>query len=147
MYLAYRVLWKSRAAQYVKSSKRRYRYSLSMERIPDDDTVQTPSTMEIRTSSIVTKTLKAWARITALFRINSDVYKHIRCYTCPSRNTRRVLYGRKTRRKKMRVKNSVLLQHTSRGIGIEISISFVINVNRRRKDTNETKRYYMRERL
>lgn len=46
----------------------------STERIPDDNAVQTPSTPEMQTSSTVTKTLKARARIIALFRINSDVY-------------------------------------------------------------------------
>lgn len=99
----------------------------SMERIPDDNAVQTPSTSEMQTSSTVTKTLKARAKIIALFRINSDVYKHIRCCACrPSENTGRVLRT-KNSGKKLRAKNLALFRQASR----ETSITLVINAGRK----------------
>jgi len=127
-YLAYRVLEKSCVVQYVKSFKYRYQYGIYlMERRLDDDTVQTPSAAEIQTSSTVTKTLKARARITALFRINSDVYKHILCCTChPSKNTGRVL-RMKNSGKKLRAKNSALFRHISRWIGITRNLDLLRN--------------------
>lgn len=55
----------------------------------------------MRTSSAVTKTLKARARVTAPFRINSDVYKHIRNYNMrrPPGNILDAYHGLKTREK------------------------------------------------
>lgn len=147
-YLAYRVLRKSRVAQYVKLSRCRYRYNIySIERIPDVDAVRTPSTAEMQTSTIVTKTLKAWARITVLFRINSDMYKHIR-YCMPVEK-----YGR-VRRTKNSCKNLRAWKiryyfdvHCDESASSETSISYVINANCKREGTNENYiQNYLRER-
>lgn len=135
--------------QYVKSSRCRYRYNIySIERIPDVDTVQTPSAAEMQTSSTVTKTLKARARITVLFHINSDMYKHIRYCMLVRREIVDAYDERKTQAKtcgrKIRYHFDV---HRGESASSETSISFVINANYKREDTNENYiRSYLRER-